>query len=286
MDPNVSARNWFSGRPVVIATRHRKESVIAPLLEQELGMQPFVMEDFDTDRFGTFSGEIERIHDPVTTLRMKCSAAMESSGSELAVASEGSFGPHPMLWMLSADEEWVMISDRRNNLEVIVRELTTETNYAKATVSGKAELEKFAAKALFPTHGLIIRQHHAANGKMVKGITGYSLLFEAYHELADEEGRVQVETDMRALYNPGRMYVIKKVTEKLVERLNTLCPACSTPGFGITGTVPGKPCSQCKSPTSSVMAYEHSCSRCGYCLKIPARAILWEDPMYCDNCNP
>jgi len=286
MKSNVSARRWFSERPVVIATRHRKEVVIAPLLEKELGVRPFVMEDFDTDQFGTFSGEVERSHDPVTTLRMKCAAALDASGSDLAVASEGSFGPHPMLWMLPADEEWVMLSDRRNNLEVIVRELTTETNYGSATVSSKEQLEKFATKGMFPSHGLIIRQYSGTTARMVKGITDRSQLIGAYSELADEEGRVKVETDMRALYNPSRMSVIKKVTEKLVGRIKTLCPGCSCPGFGITGTIPGRPCSQCKSPTSSVMAYEHSCGRCGYCQKIPAVKHLWEDPMYCDVCNP
>jgi len=55
--------SWFKGRSVVIATRHRKEAVIAPMLERGLGVHCLVSHDLDTDRFGTFSGEIARQDD-------------------------------------------------------------------------------------------------------------------------------------------------------------------------------------------------------------------------------
>ena len=50
----------FEGRKVVIATKHKKELVIAPLLEKNLGVTCFVPDDFDSDALGTFSGEIKR----------------------------------------------------------------------------------------------------------------------------------------------------------------------------------------------------------------------------------
>jgi hypothetical protein len=43
-----------------------------------------------------------------------------------------------------------------------------------------------------------------------------------------------VETDMRAMYNPSRMTVIQNATKKLVEKINSCCPNCNIPGFGIT----------------------------------------------------
>ena len=79
--------NLFEGRKLIIATKHGKETVIAPLIESALGLICFVSENFDTDSLGTFTGEIERELDPLATLRKKCLLAMESSGNDLGIAS-------------------------------------------------------------------------------------------------------------------------------------------------------------------------------------------------------
>jgi hypothetical protein len=55
----------FKGRKLIIATKHKKEIVIAPILEKGLGVKCFTDETFDTDRLGTFTGEIERKLDPI-----------------------------------------------------------------------------------------------------------------------------------------------------------------------------------------------------------------------------
>jgi hypothetical protein len=39
----------FKGRKLLIATKHEKEKVIAPILEKELGVSCFVINDFDVD---------------------------------------------------------------------------------------------------------------------------------------------------------------------------------------------------------------------------------------------
>ncbi|MFM7326512.1 MAG: hypothetical protein ACKO4L_16605, partial [Nodosilinea sp.] len=49
---------FFAGRVAVIATMHRKQEAIAPLVEAHLGAMALVPQDFDTDRFGTFTGMI------------------------------------------------------------------------------------------------------------------------------------------------------------------------------------------------------------------------------------
>ena len=66
----------FKGRKLVIATKHEKEKVIAPILEKELGVKCFVAPDLDTDLLGTFTGEVERKDDPIITARKKCLIAM------------------------------------------------------------------------------------------------------------------------------------------------------------------------------------------------------------------
>lgn len=92
----------FEGRRLLIATQHKKEKIIAPILEKELGVRCFVSSNFDTDALGTFSGEIERSEDPINTVRKKCLMAMQTYDCDLAVASEGSFGPHPSLFFCSS----------------------------------------------------------------------------------------------------------------------------------------------------------------------------------------
>jgi len=83
----------FRGRKLLIATRHGKEKVMAPLLRDALGVKCFTSDKVDSDMFGTFTGEVARIGNPVETLRNKCRHFMEKCGADLAIASEGSFGP-------------------------------------------------------------------------------------------------------------------------------------------------------------------------------------------------
>jgi hypothetical protein len=81
----------FENRTIVIATMHKKESVIAPLLEDNFNLKCIVPSEFNSDSLGTFSGEIERKEDPISTLRQKCLLALKTSNLDLAIASEGSF---------------------------------------------------------------------------------------------------------------------------------------------------------------------------------------------------
>ena len=111
----------FKGRKLLIATKHDKEKVIAPILEKELGVTCFVAENFDTDVLGTFTGEVERKDDPITTARNKCLMAMELNNCDLAIASEGSFGPHPAIFFVHADDEMLLFIDKKNDLEIIAR---------------------------------------------------------------------------------------------------------------------------------------------------------------------
>ncbi|MDP4663699.1 MAG: hypothetical protein NWS74_08540, partial [Salibacteraceae bacterium] len=62
----------FQGRNLIVATKHQKESVIAPLLQTALGVQCLTNPAFDTDKLGTFTGEVERVLDPIQTARQKC----------------------------------------------------------------------------------------------------------------------------------------------------------------------------------------------------------------------
>jgi len=277
----------FAGRKLVIATKHEKEKVIAPLLENNLGVQCFAAGNFDTDTLGTFTGEVERQHDPVTTLRNKCLLAMELNQCDLGVASEGSFGPHPALVFVPADDELVMLIDTKNNLEIIARELSTETNFKGSEIQNENELLGFAKNVSFPSHALILRKAKDDNTGIIKGITQWGALKKGFNQLQREYGTVYTETDMRAMYNPTRMQVIKQATAKLIAQIQSLCPQCSTPGFAITEVKQGLPCLWCGSATLSTLSHVYVCRKCNYTLekKYPNNKTS-EEPMYCQTCNP
>ena len=277
----------FKGRKIVIATKHEKEKAIAPILEKQLGVHCFVTPELDTDTLGTFTGEIERKEDPLATARHKCLMAMELTHCDLAIASEGSFGQHPSLFFAPADDEFLYFYDQRHKLEISVRELSLETNFNGSLIKTEAELIEFAHKVKFPSHGLILRKSKDELTDMVKGITKQELLLEAFYKLMHNFGEAYVETDMRAMYNPTRMQVIKLAAEKLVNKINTLCPTCNTPGFGITKATQGLPCEVCHSPTRSTLSYIHACQKCGYTKEeVFPNGKQLEDPTYCDLCNP
>ena len=160
----------FKNRKLLIVTKHKKESVFAPILEKELGVICFTDDHFDTDQYGTFSGEIERINDPITTLKNKCLSAMEQNDCDLAIASEGSFGTHPHFFFAHANDELILLVDRKNNKEYFGRELTTETNFSCLTICSKEEAFDFAEKIGFPNHAVIIKDQEKDFKEVVKGI--------------------------------------------------------------------------------------------------------------------
>lgn len=275
----------FENRKLVIATQHQKEQVIAPLFEKELGVKCIVPEAFDSDLFGTFSGEIERKNSALETVRNKCLAAMQQTKTDLGIASEGSFGPHPSIFFASADEEIVMLIDKKNDLEIIIRELSLETNFNSATINSIAELKDFAEQSGFPSHALILKK--SENGAVYKDITSYDDLIEKAKNLLSQNTPITVETDMRAMNNPTRMKVIEKATQQLILKIKSLCPECQTPGFGIVKTQSGLPCAWCNSETKSIYSHWYQCQKCHFEseIKFP-NGKKTEDPTYCDYCNP
>lgn len=279
--------NLFENRKLIIATKHSKEQVIAPVFEKKLGVKCFTDNNFDTDFLGTFTGEIERTDDPISTARKKCLTAMEKNNCDLGIASEGSFGPHPSIFFSKANEEILIFIDLKNNLEIIARELSTKTNFDGKYVNSVSELKNFAREVNFPSHGLILRNAQNSNIKISKGIDDWEKLQSEYKIFKKQFEKVYVETDMRAMYNPTRMENIETTAHKLVTKILNACPKCMTPGFSIINAQKGLPCENCNLPTESTLYYFYQCKHCEYEIKeYYPRKIKFEDPMYCSFCNP
>lgn len=277
----------FKGRKLVIATMHEKQRVIAPIFESKLGVKCIIDKTLNTDLFGTFSGDIERKDSVIEVLRSKCSQAMKVTKTDLAIASEGSFGCHPYSFFSPANEEWLMFIDRENQLEIVEKVISSETNLNGAFIKSQQELLEFANKCNFPSHALIIKDQEKNFSFLQKGICSKKELIKQFKECMLTHGFVFVETDMRALFNPTRMKVIERATQKLIDKILNCCPVCETPGFGIVNAIEGLPCKSCNSATKSILYHILTCQKCEHTNKlIYPTGKTSEDPMYCDRCNP
>lgn len=277
--------DYFRGRKLVIATMHGKEKVLAPILETSLGVVTVLPEGLNTDVYGTFSGEIEREIDPLETARIKCIDACKKSGCTLAVSSEGSFGAHPTMLYVPADDEIMVLMDMENDIYVRARVVSTKTNFNGNKFEDWDNAKEFAERVMFPSHGLIMTNKERLD--VIKGIDDWKMFEEYFKAHLNTYGTVFLETDMRAMHNPMRMNVIAEVADRLIETVLRECPSCNFPGFDVSQINKGLPCGQCGLPTESTLSYSYECKKCSYSsIKRYPNTIETEDPRYCNFCNP
>lgn len=276
----------YTNKKLVIATKHGKEEALTDLLAQDLDIHCIVPEGFDTDALGSFSGEVERSLSPLECARLKCRQAMELTRTSLSIASEGSFGPHPQMPWIAADEEILLFTDAENQFEIPARLLSTETNYAQQSIDSRSELQQFAEAHLFPTHALILKPAVDVYELIYKGIQTQETLDRAYDHIKKTAGTVWVETDMRANYNPSRMKVIRACGEKLIRNLKSKCPNCTAPGYMVRDKLAGLPCSSCGMPTRTAREWLYKCVVCPYEEWKANPEKETENPQYCPFCNP
>jgi len=277
----------FFRRNFLIATSHKKEEAISPVLKEKFQANILVPEGFNSDVFGTFSGEIERADSPLDAARKKSKAASAAFNASLVIASEGSFGPHPSLYFVPADDEILLLTDYENDLELAVREVSTKTNFSGKEVKTIDEVIVFAQEIGFPSHKVILKKGHKDHSHIIKNIDGWNDLIFNSNLFLDSYGSLFIETDMRAMNNPTRMSVIAEAAMKMAELMNSKCPHCKTPGFDVGIIVPGLPCSSCKLPTESTLKYVYICKKCKYHQdSYYPNDKLFEDPKFCEWCNP
>lgn len=277
----------YGGEKVFFATKHLKEIVLKPILAR-LGLECIRL-DVDTDRFGTFSGEVERVGTVRETLRLKTDAAAKlKPEARFFLASEGSFGPHPFIGFIQSDHEALLLVDRKLETEIYVEEISTETNLAEVEFGPRDDLNAFLKQIGFPEHGLIIKPK--GNTSVVyKNLQNMHSVGQAIIDSfqASPEAKVILSTDMRANFNPTRMKVIEKAGTKLIEALASLCPSCNAPGFSISKGIPGLPCEECGLPTRITKDVIWSCVKCDYTEQKERpdglRKISASD---CEFCNP
>ncbi|MGJ3231470.1 MAG: DUF6671 family protein [Oceanicaulis sp.] len=270
----------FTGRTALVATMHGKEAALGPPLEA-LGFRLKTAETFDTDRFGTFSGEVKRAGDMLEAARAKAQAAFSRSDKQAdwIVASEGAFGPSRAVPFLAEARELLLAWRPADGLEVVEQRISFETNFAAEDVPPGADPSDFLGRIGFPEHAVIVR---AGEAILAKGVAGRAELDALITGRA-----VRLETDMRAHLNPTRMAEIARVAENLARRLASPCPACAAPGFGLARVERGLPCAACGTPTERVRLEIHACPACGHEAAHPrADGRTEAEPGDCPACNP
>jgi hypothetical protein len=278
----------YAGAAIALTTRHGKQRALALPFRLGLGAELHLCEH-DTDQLGTFSGEIARAEAAASTCRAKAQMGMQASGLPLGLASEASFGPHPAMPMLAVGQELLLFLDQERGLSVLEQRLEWRTNYSHTLLEPDASAEGWLRQVGFPAHGVIARPALAQAGVLFKGLHHPGPLAEAISRCraADPQGRVWLETDMRAHCNPTRMRSIRRLGLALVRRLQTPCPACGSPGWGWLDTKPGLPCSACGTPTELTRCEIWGCTTCGERREQPRRdGRLSADPGQCPWCNP
>jgi hypothetical protein len=151
----IDHRINFRDRLVVIATMHRKELAIAPILQKSLGVRVTVPQNFDSDLFGTFTRDLDRPANQIETAKIKAERALELIDADLAIASEGSFFPHPMLG-IPYNREIVFLLDKKHNFSVYGEYLSSDTNFRHQEISSYEQAYEFALKVGFPDHAIVL----------------------------------------------------------------------------------------------------------------------------------
>jgi hypothetical protein len=283
------AAHPYAGARAVIATMHGKASVIAPPL-RAIGLDIEAATGLDTDALGTFTGETPRAGTMLEAAVAKARLGMAAARRPIGVASEGSFGPHPVAPFIAAATELIVLVD--DDLGLVVKETMTSetTNFAHATVTpgDAAPLAQFLRGAGFPAHAVVVRPNEGP-GPVRKGLVDQGEVGRAIAQAAalSADGLARLETDMRAHLNPTRMAQIGRLAERFAGRLSRLCPACGAPGFGPVRSEPGLPCADCGAPTALVKATVSECVRCPHTLaEGRSDGLAAASPAQCPECNP
>ena len=272
---------------VALGTMHGKAAVIAPPLSA-LGSKVEVPEGLDTDRFGTFSGEVARAGTMLEAARAKAKAAAEATGLPVGMASEGAYGPHPSVPFLALGQELILWHEVATGREIVEFLRDDRPVYDQALISSVGEVDRFLSRIPLPEVAVVVSGEGAAL-PLAKGVRDPSTISRAVAEALalSDSGRALLTTDMRAHLNPRRMAVIGDLAQRFAARLARPCPACAALGWGRLRLEAGLPCGDCGTPTGLIGTEILGCTACGAeAAQAFPGAPAFADPGQCPICNP
>lgn len=261
-------------------TQHGKLAAVhSPL--RESGFDTVVVDGFDTDALGTFTGETARTGSQLDAATAKAKLACELGSVRYGLGSEGSFGPDPYVGLSAWARELLVWWDAQEQRAVFALAQGAQTNYAQCWASTWEQARQFALGAGFPAHGIIVGKPGAE--VFCKACDSW-LLLEQQVRQALLGGAVWLETDMRAHRNPTRMAMIAQCAQQLSTLLQSACPACARAGFGEETPIAGAVCESCGLATSALRAKHVRCGGCGHVQMVELQASV--PASRCERCNP
>lgn len=274
----------YNGISAALGTQHQKEDQLAPSFA-ECGIS-LVNSTHNTDELGTFTGEIPRPSSPVDVVRMKARRAMDELRLPYGLASEGTFGPDPLIPLFNVDIEILIWIDDIRNIELVESYRSFEIIALSEEVTKKSDIDSILQRARFPEHAMIVRSSSQEKPLIYKGLRAIDEVREALKEVWRTGEIAILENDLRAHMNPTRQNAINAVGMKLAERLKRLCPNCDTPGWGVVDLLHGARCRDCGLFNSERASGEiYGCARCLYRQeKKSGDGTI--GPAECEFCNP
>lgn len=275
-------------RCVALGTMHGKVAAIGPPLTRR-GIAVEVPRGLDTDRFGTFTGEMPRPGTMEEVALAKARAASEASGLPVGIASEGSYAPHPALPLVPFGRELLLWHDGSSGQVIAEWHTDARPCFDQTDAAGPADAAPFLERIGFPKTAVIVSPGGEKTKPLAKGVTDHAALEAAITEAArlSRNGKAFLQTDMRAHLNPRRMSVIAGLADRFAARLACDCPSCGAPGWGRLRVETGLPCEWCEGPTALVAREVHGCTACGQTLwRTRPDGLERADPGQCPACNP
>ena len=277
----------FQGKTAWLATNHKKEEIIGPILISGLELTVRKISDFDSDALGTFSGDVERPGNQLETAQLKIGLAKKKLPEEdLFISSEGAFFPNPEMPVLTRNLELILLKSISDHIEI--KGTFSETGFPlwESAVSSEKDLNPYLFKRDFQNEGLILKTFSANKWVVFKDFNKSEEILAAFFEISKFKSNIILSPDLRAHRNELRRKNIGKAAENLVRNALSTCPSCGTPGFCITEIIKGLPCNWCEMPTRLPKAEVWNCQSCHYKMTTPLDNPESADPGFCDFCNP
>jgi len=275
----LSASQQTLPQQMALLTKHGKEALIAPILQDSLGLSLIHTNTFDTDTLGTFDGAVARTLNAKQCALKKARLACELTGSSIGLGSEGSFNSEFGLGII--DQEVLAYVDTEKNIEIIAI-AAQPINLAPFTAQNPEDLrEKW--ERFSPYQAWHLNKDGSANSSaLVKGLLGIENLLEA----CETHGYpANFSPDFRAMNCPERKAVIALAAKDLVNRLKAFCPSCNAPNFVYAQIISGLPCEICATPTSQMKAKRAICESCDHSDEKESEKPE-ASAFYCEMCNP
>ncbi len=284
----------YHGIEIVMATMHGKEEIASPYFKDAFNATITPTKFLNTDLLGTFTGEIKRVGSVESTLRRKVRLAINETNHRFALASEGSFGPHPSFPFVYANQESLLFFDSDTGVEFFEHYLCTRTSYAYKEINNIEDISDFLNSMSIASQAVILRPKEISGigaDKVFKGLCHHDQVYSAYRQLSEVTsiGPIVIETDNRAHVNEFRRSVIAKTFELLIASLLSQCPQCHCPGYKVRDRKGHLPCLSCGF-LSNIPKYEVWTCLNPSCLhrdqKTRADDLMEVAPQYCNFCNP